>query len=217
MPFLPFFVGLGSILWKILTGANLSAAIAAVLCGAIDIVEVEFDRNILQRHALQPDTYRGVYHLYNQENANTRSTIVDSFISGFHAGKECAIVGAITGGIFGALAPFLNLAMRFQLIQRLLNWVPGFKPAKLYLYVIDDAVTGFSKIGITKDPARRLAEISSQLGRKVNFSQLKLVANASAVERFFHNLFRARNVPSMPGREWFDLNVIDKVAIFAYP
>ena len=211
---LPFFVGVGSILVKIVKGATLGAAVSAVLCGALDIVEVEFDRNILQRHPLQPDTYRGVYHLYKQENANTRNTIMDSFISGFHAGKECAVVGAITGGVFG---PVFNLASRMEIFRRILNWVPWFKPAKQYLYVIDDPATGFSKIGITKEPARRIAEISKQLGRKVNFSQLKVVNNARAVERFFHNLFSRQNVSSMPGREWFNLGVIDKAVIFAYP
>ena len=210
---LPFFVGLGSLLVKILKGATLGAAISAVVCGAIDIVEVEFDRNILQRHALQPDTFRGVYHLYNLENANTRNTIMDSFISGFHAGKDCAAVGAITGGIFG---PLFSWAMRWELFRRIWNLLPIPK-AKQYLYVIDDAATGFSKIGITKDPARRLDEISRQLGRRVNFSQLKVVNNARAVERFFHNLFSRQNVASMPGREWFNLSGIDRVVIFAYP
>ena len=144
-----------------------------------------------------------------------------------------AVAGARDSAIFGANASVANATVRAMApvanaasgaVSSVANAVgraavPVANAAgSTFLYVIVDAATGASKIGITKDINRRLAELQRQLGRKLILTGIKLFPTACAAraaERALHARFASRRVSSLPGNEWFRLNVLDKIFVLA--
>ena len=84
------------------------------------------------------------------------------------------------------------------------------------LYVVDDAATGASKIGITGNIGRRLPELQRQVGRNLKLFGSRLFPTASAAraaESAMHARFALQRVSSLPGNEWFRLSAMDKAFV----
>ncbi len=162
---------------------------------------------------------------------------------------EGAAEGALVGGAFGAvsvvvapIAPVLQPALGVvddvakpvvDVVRRAANPVLNavddiagkvitrFRPAPNAgsLYVMDDAANAVSKIGITNNPARRIAEVQRQVGgSKLNYVGIMPVDDMRVAERALHRRFASQNVrhPNHPqGREWFNLSESDKAFISA--
>ena len=81
------------------------------------------------------------------------------------------------------------------------------------LYLVHDRGSGDVKIGISKDPQRRLREIAQQY----NVTSVGLVdvtwflerEQAARFEREFHVRYRSKRSPVRGGREWFSLSVTE--------
>ena len=82
-------------------------------------------------------------------------------------------------------------------------------------YLMDDALTGTNKIGYTfRHPTRRLAEVSRDVGRPVTYRGIMPVDDAFAAETALHRQFASQRAFNMPGREWFNLSLLDKAYVF---
>lgn len=75
-----------------------------------------------------------------------------------------------------------------------------------YVYAIKDPVTGLTKIGITKNPARRIQELRRVHGEGLEYVSIQLSKNPRAAEAVLHSRYAAQNVSHAGGREWFSLN-----------
>ena len=87
------------------------------------------------------------------------------------------------------------------------------------VYIMDDAANAVSKIGVSKDPATRLAAVQNTVGSRLILVGASPVDDAFAVESQLHRLFAHKNVPHpnhATGTEWFrDLSPADVVTIFS--
>lgn len=87
-------------------------------------------------------------------------------------------------------------------------------------YTMYDQVSGATKAGITtRHPSIRLAEVSRDVGRPVNYRSIHPGPNLNQVrqtERAIHQTFAKQRNVSMPGREWFDLNPLDQLSVRAW-
>ena len=158
---------------------------------------------------------------------------------------EGALVGGAFGAVSVVAAPIVPVVLRpvagvvddvakpvVDVVQRaakpVLNAVDDiagkvlarFRPAPNAgsLYVMDDAANAVSKIGVTNNPARRIAEVQRQVGSKLNYAGIQPVDDMFAAESALHRRFASQNIrhPNhLQGREWFKLSELDKASIFA--
>ena len=128
-----------------------------------------------------------------QEHGEFNHVVADNALhSALEGAKEGAVYGAAAGVVGGAVSIAVNLGRSAILAHSFQTLSKTTSPAG-YLYVMDDAATGISKIGITNNPLRRLSELQRMLGRNVTYTGIKRVNNARAVEgRLAHPIRRAK-------------------------
>ena len=151
-------------------------------------------------------------HTHGEVNNDVAHNAVHGALEGAKSGALFGAVGGVVGGAFStavSLGRSAHLASSFRTLPKTIA------PAG-YLYMVDDAATGISKIGITNNPARRLSELQGLLGRNVTYAGIKRVNNVRAVERALHTRFAGQNVASATGREWFNLSGFDKATVFGW-
>ena len=137
------------------------------------------------------------------------------------AGKALARVGAAASSIangvgrtLSAPARMVNAAWNGRNFQTL----PKDFCINGCLYVMDDAANAISKIGVTTNPAKRIADVQRQVGSKLNYAGIQPVDDVFAAESALHRHFASQNIrhPNhLQGREWFNLSELDKASIFA--
>lgn len=80
-------------------------------------------------------------------------------------------------------------------------------------YVMYDKANNVYKIGVTKDPATRLAAVQRDVNSKLNYVSISSVDDAYGVESSLHRHLASKNVTHpghVKGKEWFsDLNPLD--------
>lgn len=151
--------------------------------------------------------------------------IVDDFINWFVQG-----VDDVLGPLFGRQGPAARPVN--SVVNAPSRIADGTRNAQQYRnlprnvcrngcnYTMADDVSGATKSGITtRHPSRRLAEVSRDLGRPVNYRSIHPGNNLQRVketERAIHQTFARQRNTSMPGREWFDLNPIDQLSVRAW-
>lgn len=181
-----------------------------------------------------------------QEHGTFNSEVASVTLqSAAESAAEGALVGGAFGAVSVAAAPIMPAVLRpalgvvddvakpvVDVVRRaakpILNAVDdiagkvlarfGAPASARNLYVMDDAANAVSKIGVTKNPARRIAEVQRQVGSKLNYAGIMPVDDAYAVESAWHRHFASQNIrhPNyLQGREWFNLSGSDKASIFA--
>ncbi len=96
-------------------------------------------------------------------------------------------------------------------IQKLL---PKAKRSVGYGYVMDDAASGASKIGMSIDPKTRLQSVKSPSGAKPKIVCAIPTYNMKALEDSLHLAYASQNLPNTgAGREWFNLSASQVKAI----
>jgi len=135
-------------------------------------------------------------------NRRPLEDVVNNALNGaVHGALSGAVVGGALGAIGGAihLARGAHLAHNFQHLEKAAN-------GKKYLYTQVDSATKLTKIGVTGDPARRIADVSRDVGSKVNYTSITPVGDAFKAEAALHRQFSSLNVPHPnhpTGSEWF--------------
>lgn len=79
--------------------------------------------------------------------------------------------------------------------------------SKRCVYVMDDAAHSLRKIGVTKDPARRLAAVQRDVNSKLNYVSISPVDDAFGVESSLHRQLASKNISHpnhVTGQEWFN-------------
>ena len=74
------------------------------------------------------------------------------------------------------------------------------------VYIMDDSANGISKIGVSKDPAKRLVAVQNDVGSQLSLVGVSPVDDAFTVEAQLHRQLASKNVlhPNhATGREWF--------------
>lgn len=74
-----------------------------------------------------------------------------------------------------------------------------------YIYLINIIDTTKYKIGVTSNPKRRLADISSVIPFELNVLSLNKINNPYVFEQDLINLFKTKLIKN----EWFDLSIDD--------
>ena len=144
-------------------------------------------------------------------SAREGDTIRGIIVVATNAGLKGAVQGAKVGAVFGAIGGVghaIHLG-RSARLARNYQKLPRDVRSGGYLYVMDDTANAVSKIGVTKNPARRIAEVQRQVGSKLNYTGIMPVDDMRAVERAWHRHFASQNIrhPNhLRGREWFKLS-----------
>ncbi len=131
-------------------------------------------------------------------------------------------VGRVAGGIWDDIGKTVsNVATSFGsgfnyyrnlFNARFFQRLPVTRGAQSYVYVLDDAATGYTKIGITGNLPQRQKALQSAASGKLEFVCIISTTTARALEKTLHATFAAQRIPAqlMPnvaGRtEWFNLN-----------
>lgn len=137
------------------------------------------------------------------------------------AGKAFASVGAAASSIANGVGRTLSAPSRMVNAAwngRNFQTLPKDFCIKGCLYVMDDAANAISKIGVTTNPARRIADVQRQVGSKLNYAGIQPVDDAFAAESALHRHFVSQNIrhPNhLQGTEWFNLSGLDKASVFA--
>jgi len=135
-------------------------------------------------------------------NRRPLENVVSDALSGAAHG---AISGAVVGGALGAIGAAVHIARgahhahNFQHLKKAAN-------GKKYLYTIGDPATNLTKIGVTDNPVRRIAEVSRDVGNNVHYTSVMPMDNAFKAEAALHQQFSAANAPHpfhATGTEWF--------------
>ncbi len=119
-------------------------------------------------------------------------------------GKGINKVTTSVGSTFNYMRNFAN--------ARIFDRLPITLPKQGYVYVIDDAAAGSTKIGISGNLPQRIKQLESTVGRELNYVCIISTTTARALEKTLHETFAAQRIPAqrMPnvvGRtEWFNLN-----------
>lgn len=74
------------------------------------------------------------------------------------------------------------------------------------IYIMDDTANGLSKVGVTTNPQRRLADVSRQVSSDVRYISVAPIDDAYAAEAALKRQFVSKNVPHpnhATGTEWF--------------
>ena len=137
--------------------------------------------------------------------AHNRRPLEDVVSDALNGAAHGAIAGAFVGGAFGAIGATLHiarsahLAHNFQHLEKAAN-------GKKYLYTQVDPAANLTKIGVTDDPVRRIAEVSRDVGSNLNYTSVTPLDNAFSAEAALHQQFSSLNVPHpnhATGKEWF--------------
>ncbi len=138
--------------------------------------------------------------------AHNRRPLEDVVTDALHGAAKGALSGAVVGGAIGAIGATVHiargahLARNFQHLEKAAN-------GQKYLYTQVDPATNLTKIGVTDNPARRLVEVSRDVGSNVEYTSVVTpMDNAFKAEAAIHKHFSGVNVPhpSHPtGSEWF--------------
>ena len=137
--------------------------------------------------------------------AHNRRPLEDVVADALNGAAQGALTGAVVGGAIGAIGAAVHiargahLAHNFQHLEKAAN-------GKKYLYTQVDPATNLTKIGLTDDPARRIAEVSRDVGSNINYTSITPVDNPFSTEAALHQQFSSLNVshPNHPtGKEWF--------------
>ena len=99
-----------------------------------------------------------------------------------------------------------QLEEQWELINQ--QWLDAIKkdPSGNYVYIIQDAdVTGYYKIGRSREIAKRLTKFDVKLPMRIRIFLLFKVKDEVEAERLFHRLFAAKRVSG----EWFNLDESD--------
>ncbi len=76
-----------------------------------------------------------------------------------------------------------------------------------YVYVIDDAAAGSTKIGISGNLPQRIKQLESTVGRELNYVCIIPTVTARALEADLHTIFAGQRLPNTgAGTEWFQLS-----------
>lgn len=138
--------------------------------------------------------------------AHNRRPLEDVVTDALHGAAHGALSGAVVGGAIGAIGAAIHiarsahLAHNFQHLEKAAN-------GKKYLYTLDDPTAKLTKIGVTDNPARRIAEVSRDVGGTVDYTSIMPMDNAFKAEAALHQQFSGLNVPHPnhpTGSEWFN-------------
>ena len=107
------------------------------------------------------------------------------------------------------------------IFKRFRNWIraktytnlPPAKGTDGYVYAIKDPVSGLTKIGITKNPARRIQELRRLYGEGLEYVSIELSKNPRAAEAALHSIHAARYVAHRGSTEFFSLNFYQQVIV----
>ena len=137
--------------------------------------------------------------------ALNRRPLEDVVTDALNGAVHGAISGAVVGGAIGAIGAAIHIARGAHLAHNFQHLEKASKGSK-YLYTQVDPATNLTKIGVTDSPARRLAEISRDVGSNVKFTSITPMDNAFKTEAALHQQFSSLNVPHPyhpTGSEWF--------------
>lgn len=127
----------------------------------------------------------------------------------YNLGLEDDFDGALTR-IFDLLDLVINYPefLKLALVLERASMEDATEPIEGWVYIMLDPQTKLYKIGLSRDPQRRLDEINRNyppgMGR-VTLTRAFYVSNPAAVERMLHDHFSQLNVE----REWFALSKDD--------
>ena len=138
--------------------------------------------------------------------AHNRRPMEDVVTDALHGAAQGALSGAVIGGAIGAVGATVHIATSARHAHNFQHLEKAVK-GKKYLYTIDDPATNLTKIGVTDNPARRLAEVSRDVGSNVQYTSVVTpMDNAFKAEAALHGHFSGVNVPHpshATGSEWF--------------
>lgn len=101
---------------------------------------------------------------------------------------------------------------------RRFDQLPITLPKQGYVYVINDAAAGSTKIGITGNLPQRIKQLNSTVGRELNYVCIIRTATARAVETALHADFAAMRLPNTGvGTEWFTLSPAQVIQACSQP
>ncbi len=114
-------------------------------------------------------------------------------------GKEANKVTTSLGSAFNYMRNLAN--------ARIFDRLPITLPKQGYVYVIDDAAAGSTKVGITGNLPQRIKQLESTVGRELNYVCIIPTATARALEADLHTIFAGQRLPNTgAGTEWFQLS-----------
>lgn len=137
--------------------------------------------------------------------AHNRRRLEDVVSDALHGAAHGALSGAVVGGALGAIGAAVHiargahLAHNFQHLEKAAN-------GKKYLYTQVDPATNLTKIGVTGNPVKRIADVGRDVGSNLNYTSITPMDNAVKAEAALHQHFSSLNVPHPnhpTGREWF--------------
>lgn len=137
--------------------------------------------------------------------AHNRRPIEEVLNNALHGAAQGAISGAVVGGAIGAIGATIHVARGAHLAQNFKHLEKAANGQK-YLYTQVDPAANLTKIGVTDDPVRRIAQVSKDVGSNLNYTSITPVDNAFQVEAALHRQFSSLNVPHPnhpTGSEWF--------------
>lgn len=138
--------------------------------------------------------------------AHNRRPLEDVVTDALHGAAHGALTGAVVGGAIGAVGAAIHIARGAHLAHNFKHLDKAANGNK-YLYTIDDPATKLTKIGVTDNPARRIAEVGRDVGSAVDFTSITPMDNAFKAEGALHQQFSGLNVPHPnhpAGSEWFN-------------
>lgn len=138
--------------------------------------------------------------------AHNRRPLEDVVNDAVHGAVHGALTGAAIGGAIGAIGAAIHIARGAHFAHNFRH-LDTAANGKKYLYTMNDPASKLAKIGVTKDPATRLAHVSRDVGGAVDFTSITPVDNAFKAEAALHGHFSGLNVPHpnhLTGKEWFN-------------
>lgn len=77
----------------------------------------------------------------------------------------------------------------------------------MYVYLIQNLETSRYKIGVSKNPNKRLAQLQTGSGEELKLIHMFETDNARKIESALHNIYRQHKTMG----EWFDLSISEEV------
>ena len=144
--------------------------------------------------------------------AHHRRPLEEVVSDALHGAAHGALTGATVGGALGAIGAAIHIARGAHFAHNF-NHLEKAANGKKYLYTMNDPASNLTKIGVTNDPATRLAQVSRDVGGAVDFTSITPMDSAFQAEAALHQHFSSLNVPHpshLTGREWFNgVNSLD--------
>ncbi len=102
---------------------------------------------------------------------------------------------------------------RNALFARFYQSLPKTTAPSGYVYVMEDVANSAQKIGLTTNPAARLAQVERTVGSKLKYACIIPTSNMRALESLLHTTYASQNLPNTgAGREWFKLSAAQLTA-----